>query len=243
VLGVVTSTGDAQGEITAVRPVERLDEDRLGAVLDELTGPGTQVPPMTSARKVGGRKLYEYARRGVEMPREPRPVHIYRLRLVTVRREVAAHPRLIVDAACSKGTYMRTLCAEIGDRLGCGAYMSFLVRTAVGPFEIAGARTLEEIAALAGAGGLSGVLVPVDAALRHLPVVGVKPGAVKAVLSGRPLYPPGVAGHPAPGGDLVRLRDGAELLAVARVVEGDAGTKVFKPVWVRSERRELGSEG
>ncbi len=242
VLGVSTATGDAQGEITGVRPVDRLDDERLRAVLDGLTGPVTQVPPMTSARKIGGKKLYEYARRGVEVPREPRPVKIYRLRLVAVRRENAAHPRLVLDVACSKGTYIRTLCTEIGDRLGCGAFMSFLVRTAVGSFGITTARTLEEISALAAESRWSEVLVPIDMALQHLPVVKVKSGAVKAVLSGRPLYPPGVADLPAPDRslELVRLSDGKHLLAVARLAEGAQGAKVFKPVWVRSEHRELG---
>jgi tRNA pseudouridine55 synthase len=235
VLGVSTTTGDAQGEMVKVKPVVHLDREQLTAVLDEFTGPMIQVPPMTSARKVGGKKLYELARRGLEVPREPRPVEIYRLRLVAIRSECTAHPRVMIDVACSKGTYIRTLCADIGARMGYGAYMSFLVRTAVGPFSVAVARTLEEIDTLAGSGALVEVLIPIDSALEHLPVVRVRPGAARAVLSGRPLYPPGIAAVPAQVKDFVRLSDGADLLAVARPVDRNAAPErsVFQPVWVR----------
>lgn len=233
ILGITTVTGDAQGDVQRVEPLAKgLDPEQLEEVLAGFVGPALQVPPMTSARKVQGRKLYELARRGVEVPREARPVVIHRLRLVHTRFARSAHPRALVDISCSKGTYIRTLCADIGARLGCGAYMSFLVRSAVGPFSIAAARTLEEIREAPG-----GELIAVDTALGHLPAVLVHPGASRAVLSGRVLYPPGIAAGPSPWevDGYVRLRDQTGLLAVAKPVEaGDsAESAAFRPVWVR----------
>jgi tRNA pseudouridine55 synthase len=239
VLGVSTTTGDAQGDVDRVAPVSGLDRERLELVLNELTGPGTQIPPMTSARKVGGKKLYELARKGVEVPREPRPIEIYQMRLVATRFEDSAHPRAIVDVACSKGTYIRTLCAEIGERMGCGAYMSFLVRTAVDRFKISAARTLEEIDTLARSGAFAGALTAIDSALDHLPVVRVRPEAVRAVLSGRILYPPGIVDVTGEVGEFVRLSDATGLLAVARPVDPNVPPEqnVFRPVWVKDSRR------
>lgn len=236
-LGFTTTTGDAQGDVEQVRPVNDLDLVRLEEVLAGFTGPGVQIPPMTSARKVKGKKLYELARRGVEVPREARPVVIHRIRLVATRFEQSAHPRALIDVSCSKGTYIRTLCADVGARLGCGAYMSFLVRSAVGPFPITAACTLEEINLLAGSERLARVLIPVDTALGHMPVVMVHPGAARAVLSGRALYLSGIAGGPGPKdvNGYVRLRDETGLLAVAKPLAPDEAPEpgAFQPVWVR----------
>ncbi|MEW6458595.1 MAG: tRNA pseudouridine(55) synthase TruB [Bacillota bacterium] len=233
VLGITTTTGDAQGDVQRVEPLpDGLDLERLEEVLAGFAGPGLQVPPMTSARKVKGKKLYELARRGVEVLREARPVMIHRLRLVHTRFERSAHPRALIDVSCSKGTYVRTLCADIGARLGCGAYMSFLVRSAVGPFPITAARTLEELE-----GSLAGELIAVDTALGHLPAVLVHPGASRAVLSGRALYPPGIAAGPGPKevNGYVRLRDETGLLAVAKPLGAGESPEpaAFQPVWVR----------
>ncbi|MEW6540142.1 MAG: tRNA pseudouridine(55) synthase TruB [Bacillota bacterium] len=233
VLGITTGTGDAQGDVQRVEPLpDGLDPNRLEEVLAGFAGPGLQVPPMTSARKIKGQKLYELARRGVEVPREARPVVIHRLRLVQTRFERSAHPRVLIDVSCSKGTYIRTLCADIGARLGCGAYMSFLVRSAVGPFSIVAARTLEEIRE-----SPSGELVGVETALSHLPAVLVQAGASRAVLSGRAVYPPGIAAGPGPQevNGYVRLRDETGLLAVAKPVAAGGAREpaAFQPVWVR----------
>lgn len=234
VLGVATTSGDVEGEVIRVTPAGRLDRKRLDEVLAGLTGPGTQVPPMTSARKVGGRKLYELARKGMDVPREPRPVEIYRLQLVAVRFADTPHPRLIVDVACSKGTYIRTLCADIGARMNYGAHMSFLVRTAVGNFKITAALTLEEMDTALRLGAPDRMLMSIDSALAHLPLVRVNSGAVRAVLSGSPLYSPGIAEAPEETGEYVRLGDASGLLAVAKKVDGDSRRHVvFQPVWVR----------
>lgn len=233
--GIATTTGDALGAVAGNAALDGLDLAQLESVLAAFTGPGTQIPPMTSAVKVGGRKLYELARQGVEVPREPRPVEIYSLRLVGVRFKDTAHPRAIIDVECSKGTYIRTLCADIGARMGCGAYMSFLVRTAVGGFSVGTARTLEEIGQLAQAGTLAGALLSIDAALSHLPVVWVRPGAAPSISSGRLLYPPGIAGAPDESAECVRLKDDLGLLAVARPADPllPLVQNTFKSVWVR----------
>jgi tRNA pseudouridine55 synthase len=144
-LGAVSSTGDTEGDITA-RPVLRLPErQQVETVLRGFVGPQAQMPPMTSALKVNGVPLYKLARRGEEVERASREITVHALRMVSL--EAA---RLVVDADVSKGTYMRVLAADIGEALGCGAYLTQLRRTATGGFGIDDALTLGELESHAG---------------------------------------------------------------------------------------------
>jgi tRNA pseudouridine55 synthase len=144
-LGVTTTTGDLEGEVVERRPVN-LDRAAIDAVLQRFTGALLQRPPMHSALKHEGRALYEYARRGIEVQREPRPVNVHALTLL----DWQGHDTLVLDVHCSKGTYVRTLAEDIGAALGCGAHLAALRRTASGTLDVAAAVTLDALAAMAG---------------------------------------------------------------------------------------------
>ncbi|MHB1125002.1 MAG: tRNA pseudouridine(55) synthase TruB [Ramlibacter sp.] len=143
-LGVKTSTGDAEGEVVAERPVPAITPQRLADVVRQFTGPIRQVPPMHSALKKDGKALYEYARAGEEVEREARDVVIRALALSAIDSRTL---RLV--ATVSKGTYIRTLGEDIGEALGCGAHLTALRRTATGQFDVAHCVTLAGLEAMA----------------------------------------------------------------------------------------------
>jgi tRNA pseudouridine55 synthase len=160
-LGVKTSTGDAEGEVIAERPVTAITPQQLAEVARQFTGPLLQVPPMHSALKKDGKALYEYARAGEEVEREAREVVIHAI-------ELAAHPgthdTLRLVAKVSKGTYIRTLGEDIGEALGCGAHLTSLRRIATGQYEIGQCVTLDALEAMK-EGERLGCLRPVDSLL------------------------------------------------------------------------------
>ncbi len=144
-LGLRTHTGDAEGEVTVTRPVT-CSVGQVVEVLDRFMGPITQVPPMHSALKKDGKALYEYARAGVEVEREPRRVTIHDLELLHL--DLASEtPSLSLRVHCSKGTYIRTLGEDIGEALGCGAHLSALRRVQTGDFGVADCVSLEQLEA------------------------------------------------------------------------------------------------
>jgi tRNA pseudouridine55 synthase len=161
-LGEKTSTGDAEGEVIEHRAVS-CSLGQVVEVLDRFTGPISQLPPMHSALKKDGKALYEYARAGVEVEREPRQVTIHELEMLDADL-VSDTPSLRLRVHCSKGTYIRTLGEDIGAALGCGAYLSALRRVETGGFGLARCVTLEQIEALPEELRLS-VLLPVDTLL------------------------------------------------------------------------------
>ena len=164
-LGTRTSTGDSEGEVTERRKVPAITPERLAQVQAQFTGEIVQVPPMHSALKKDGKALYEYARAGVEVEREPRRVRVFELALSLVE------PTLLkIVARVSKGTYIRTLGEDIGQALGCGAHLRSLRRIATGPFDASQCLTLAELEALAESDRV-GRLLPVEALLPgHAPV-------------------------------------------------------------------------
>ncbi|GFN23839.1 MAG: tRNA pseudouridine(55) synthase TruB [Thermoanaerobacteraceae bacterium] len=229
IFGLETVTQDMAGEVINERPLEELDARELEAALSRFTGVQEQVPPMFSAVRHQGQRLYDLARRGEEVPRQPRRVVIYRLELLKLWPR-GPYPRALLDVVCSKGTYVRTLCHDLGTYLGCGAAVYFLLRYRTGPFTIDGAWTLEEIEA-ALQEGRHDFLLPPAAGVHHLPAVVVKPEAVRVVLRGALLASDGCRNVP-PGlqrGDLVRLHgEEGVLLAVARCM-GKRSVEGFKP--------------
>jgi tRNA pseudouridine55 synthase len=144
VFGVATDTYDIHGTITARNRVEHLDLHNLKEALAGFHGDVLQVPPMYSALKVQGRKLYELAREGVEVERRARPVSVHRLDVCTVGRDSDTFWALL-HVECSKGTYVRSLCHDLGQALGIPACMGFLLRLASGPFAVRDSRTLDEV--------------------------------------------------------------------------------------------------
>jgi tRNA pseudouridine55 synthase len=161
-LGVETTTGDTEGVELARLPVS-VDVDMIDDVLAKFTGVMQQVPPMHSAVRIGGKRLYELAREGKEVERAARSIEISSL-----RREHFAGDELVLSVACSKGTYIRTLAIDLGRALGCGAYLTGLRRTVVGPFRLDDALTLEALDAL-GPEAARARLLPLELLIRALP--------------------------------------------------------------------------
>ncbi|EKE74037.1 tRNA pseudouridine(55) synthase TruB [Gallaecimonas xiamenensis] len=176
-LGVRTDTSDADGEVVATRPVTVTPGDLLEA-LDQFRGPIMQVPSMYSALKYQGKPLYKYAREGIEVPREARPITVYKLTLVRFEGD-----EVEMDVECSKGTYIRTIVDDLGEVLGCGAHVTLLRRTKVSGYPVERMVTLERLEALLEQARtdevppgqyLDGFLLPMDSAVQDLPAVDVQ---------------------------------------------------------------------
>jgi len=223
-LGIATDTLDAEGETVAERDASGVTQTAVEAALAELVGPQLMEPPMFSAVRVGGERLYDFARQGLEVTREARPVTVYSANLV--RFVAGPRARVIADLTCSKGAYVRVLCAQLGDRLGVGAHLAFLVRTAVGPHALADAATLEELLAAAEQGRLASLSVPVEVALGHLPEVRLPAAAAAAFRRGTAVDgPPGMRG-------LVRVHDAEGAL----LGMGEVGGAILQPRKVLPDR-------
>jgi tRNA pseudouridine55 synthase len=164
-LGVTTDTADAEGVVLERRPVD-VSRDSAAAVMEAFVGEIEQVPPMHSALKRDGKPLYEYARAGIELERAARRVSIHELRLLEWMADPAGD-RFVFEVCCSKGTYVRTLAADIGARLGCGAHLAALRRTGIGDLGATQAHSLEALAALSG-DARDALLKPPDALLSGL---------------------------------------------------------------------------
>ena len=209
-LGVETDTQEAQGKVLAEQPVPPLDRAALEAALQRFRGTFTQVPPMYSAVKVSGKRLYELARAGEEIPREGREVTVHELLL----RDFSS-VELTISVRSSKGFFVRTLAHDLGRALGCGAHLKALRRTSSGPFALSRAVPLDRLAAMAAApGGLKQVealVVPASEALAYLPALTVSAADEARVGHGVPLeVPPGLEGRVrvlGPGGKLLALAE------------------------------------
>ena len=180
-LGIVTDTQDITGSIIKSSK-EAVTEAELRAVLPEFIGEISQIPPMFSAVKVEGQKLYELARRGQEIERKSRRVNIKELELTGRMGE-----DFLLRVRCSKGTYVRTLCHDIGERLKSGGALSYLRRTFVGDFSVEDALTLVEIEALAKDGGIAEHILPVEILFSGLPRITISGAQKKKCLHGNPL--------------------------------------------------------
>lgn len=203
-LGASTDTQDAQG--TLIGEVhEPATADALRAVLGQFTGDIMQAPSAYSALKQDGRKLCDIARAGGEVHTQPRPVSIYKLEYL---RQTAPDGHLM-RVKCSKGTYIRALCDDIGRALGCGAHMRFLLRTLSAGFGLAGAHTLEELDA-----GVERCIEPIDAPIAHLP----------AVYAPESLYPRVRCGNRLPAGE---LRGDVDMAGPLRLYAARAGRDEF----------------
>jgi len=187
-LGVTTDSGDAEGQVTATAAVD-VEKADIFRVLPQFVGDIQQIPPMHSALKRNGRPLYELARQGIEVERAPRAVTIYAIDCLSFVGD-----SLTLRVACSKGTYIRVLAADIGCALGCGAHLTALRRTVVGDLDLSGAVTLAELEALAEDERVKR-LQPVDALLRSLPQVTVAGEAAQRFSHGNPVdLPAGLDG-------------------------------------------------
>lgn len=162
ILGKRSDTLDITGKITEEKEI-KVTEEEIRSVILSFIGEQDQIPPMYSAIKKDGKKLYEMAREGIEIEREPRRINIYQIEIKDITL-----PKVIIDVHCSKGTYIRSLCDDIGRKLGCGAIMSELRRTYTGGFSIDDAYTLEE---LDNTDDMQGTLKPTDTLFSDLPAI------------------------------------------------------------------------
>ena len=147
ILGIVTDTQDAQGKVIKKVDKVEISLETLRNIFKRFTGKIKQIPPMVSAISIGGKRLYKLARKGIKVPRPAREIEIYKLQILDYKE--GEYPRVFFEVGCSKGTYVRTLCADIGEVLGCGAHQSNLVRTRVGKFKLENSITLENLRELA----------------------------------------------------------------------------------------------
>lgn len=180
-LGRETDTQDSSGKTVREMPVT-VTEEQVRDAVDSFLGEQMQIPPMYSALKVNGRKLYELAREGKTIDREPRPVTFYEIQILEL-----ALPRVGIRVTCSKGTYIRTLCHDIGQKLGCGGCMEQLLRTAVEPFRIANSLTLTQIEQLREEGRLAEIVCPVDRLFAGLPAMEIRDQYIRYLYNGNPL--------------------------------------------------------
>lgn len=210
-LGIATSTEDAAGVILSETDASSITHAQLAGVLPRFTGEILQTPPMVSAVHHQGRRLYELAREGVTVEREARPVTIREI--VIESFAAGAHPRAVLAVRCGKGTYVRTLCADLGEALGVGGHMATLTRLSVGSFDLAravplGSLTPETIAEH---------LVSPSQAVSFLPAQIVSPAQVGDLRNGKDLP----STHPPSAGTLVRLVDDHDnLLALGLATAG-----------------------
>ncbi len=187
-LGVKTRTGDAEGEIIATKPIGDVTREYIETVLRQFEGLIQQIPPMYSALKIQGRPLYELARQGIEIPREARSVHIYRLQLIDFQTDT-----LQLEVQCSKGTYVRTLVEDIGELLGCGAHVSALRRSVVLPYNEIKMYTLaalEEAHKQFGMDALIQYLLPLETSVQTLPAIKLSNTAAFYMKTGQPVMIP-----------------------------------------------------
>jgi tRNA pseudouridine55 synthase len=212
-LGETTTTADAEGEVLETADPSGVTEEQLRAVLAEFLGEQDQLPPMYSAIKHQGERLYKLARQGVEVEREPRTIHIHALDLLSF-----GLPEFEMQVHCSKGTYVRTLAEDIGKQLGCGAHVVGLRRTGVGPYDDQSMLSLEQIqSAFADKRfqEMDGWLLPLESALADWPEVKLTPDAAFYMKQGQPILVPN-----APTSGWVRLyANQSDFLGVGQILE------------------------
>ena len=181
-LGVSTDTQDATGAVLSTKPLDGLGVAQVEKVIAQFAGVQQQVPPMYSAVKIGGVPLYKAARAGRVVERQARTVTFHRIEITD-----CTLPHVRMRVTCSKGTYIRTLCADIGEALGVGGHLASLRRTRVGPFGVDQAVSLEDVAMRAAEGTVSGVVWSIDQVLRDLPTLVVPESVANRVVHGAPI--------------------------------------------------------
>ena len=180
-LGVVTDTQDIYGNVIKTSDASHITELDIKDAIMHFTGEIEQIPPMYSAIKINGQKMYELARKGIEVERKSRKITIYGIELVDVSGDV-----FTISVSCSKGTYIRTLCNDIGEYLKCGACMQSLERTKSSIFDIESSVTLEELERLALNGCAESVIIPIDSIFKEYPEFTADDEIKKRLLNGAP---------------------------------------------------------
>ena len=227
-LGITTDTEDITGNVLSEGVLDSsVTDDDVRDCIMSFVGKYDQIPPMYSAIKKDGKKLYEYARQGIEVERTARPVEIFSIDNIVISR-----PEISFDVHCSKGTYIRSLCRDIGDKLGCGATLKALTRSEAHGFKLKDALKLSEIEELRDSGKLSEYILPVDALLGEYKRFAVKAEQQKYLMNGNKLFPRQLkamddANNEAVcDGEIIRVYSGNEFLALYQYEKSD---NIYKP--------------
>ena len=222
-LGVATDTQDMTGEILKTSPVE-VTKEQVADVVMSFVGECMQIPPMYSAVKVNGKKLYELAREGKEVERKARKVFFREIEILSMEL-----PVIKLRVVCSKGTYIRTLCNDIGEKLGCFGAMKSLLRTRVGDFTLQEAITLEELEKYRDAGELAKVILSPDRIFMHMPAVYAKPEHCRFLDNGNTIYPNMLINPPYfKDGQEVRMYGDGKFYGIYQFVAKDCKLKPVK---------------
>ncbi len=187
-LGVTTDTYDQEGKIIQIENDLKISEVEVRRAVESFKGEIWQTPPLYSAIKQKGKKLYQYARAGKQVERKKRKVIIKDVRVLEIKL-----PYVKLKVSCSKGTYIRSLANDIGERLGCGAHLFSLCRTRIGPFELKDALDLEAMEEIRNEDKIGNFLISVEKVLAHIPSVVVKDGFAKRIREGPNLFPSSVS--------------------------------------------------
>lgn len=228
-LGKSTDTQDISGKVLKVSEPEK-DPEKIKKCVSGFEGEYRQIPPMYSALKVNGKKLYELAREGIEVERKARTVQLHQIDVLRIEP-----PRVWMRVTCSKGTYIRTLCHDIGEALGCHGCMEQLVRTRVGKFEISGSRKLSEIEEIVKNHQLEKFLVPIDEMFSEYPYIKVQSEADGSAVNGNPLKEAvfAVEKYPEHSGGIRIYTSSGEFVGIYQYEEKK---KIWKPEKIFLER-------
>ena len=226
-LGIATDTQDATGQVLSTGDAGAITQEEVQKVLAGFQGEIQQIPPMYSAKKKDGVPLYKLARNGITIDRKPVTLQIYCIEFLNKEgNEVAFRVK------CSAGTYIRTLCHDIGQTLGCGAHMSQLVREQVGQFDIQSSLTLEELSHAQDDGTLAQKLLETEAVLNFLPEIKVHPDQIASIAHGKPLTKTAVMEVPEnfrPGMNLRVTGEAGRIAAIAEPVVDEQGFQKLNP--------------
>lgn len=222
-LGQTTDTQDSSGTVLETSDVSNLNESQVTEAVQSFVGEYAQIPPMYSALKVGGKKLYELAREGKTVERKARNVMIHSIKILRVDL-----PRVEMEVSCSKGTYIRTLCHDIGEKLGVGGCMESLLRVQVGRFVLADSLRLSEIQKAKEDGNLEKILQPIDSVFEQYRAVRIRPDQEKRLQNGNSFRKPDRLQN-YDNQEMVRVYDSnGHFAAVYRYVEKDHEFRIVK---------------
>jgi len=223
--GIATDSQDAYGSITSTKDCSGISYEEFEQIVQDFVGDIKQIPPMTSAVRVDGERLYNLARKGIEVKREPKNVTIHSIDIIKKDWKIP-NPKVIFDVFCSKGTYVRTLCHDIGERLGVGAYLSFLIRTQTGSFNIHNAWTIEEINSAVERDNLD-FLLPIHEGIYFIPSITIDDEQSKNLLHGKTIILPE---NSYCNNLIYQIKNtNNNFLAVGHVISKDQGISIFKP--------------
>lgn len=227
-LGAATDTQDATGSIILEKPVLVSDEE-IETAINSFMGDQEQIPPMYSAVRIKGKRLYELARRGIEVERSPRPITIYKIDILNIERK-SDKVHVTFEVECSKGTYVRTLCHDIGQLLGCGGHMNSLIRTRSGPFMLDDSYTLDDLEEIKSKMKLETALISMDKALLKMPSVYISHNNAVRLKNGLSVPLGGLTA------DFIRVyHESGVFLAIGKTIQEDAHLRLRTHKWIGND--------